>query len=67
VVRSGGYKQGDETKAKIIEAMKISSKELTEIIGISLSTIQKHIEYMKNTEIIVWLGSDRKGLWKVLK
>jgi len=28
---------------------------------------QKHIEYLKSSEIIVRLGSDRKGLWKGLK
>lgn len=71
VVRTSGQKQGDETRAKIIEAMRrkpeISRKELTEIIGISPSAIQKHIEYLKSSEIIVRLGSDRKGLWKVLK
>ena len=71
VVRNGGQKQGDETRAKIIEAMRrkpeISRKELTEIIGISPSAIQKHIECLKSSKIIVRLGSDRKGLWKVLK
>lgn len=71
VVRTGGQKQGDETRAKIIEAMRrkpdISRRELTEILGISPSAIQKHIEYLKKSEIIVRLGSDRKGLWKVLK
>ncbi len=71
VIRNGGQKQGEETRAKIIEAMRIkpeiSRKELTEIIGISSSAIQKHIEYLKNSGIIVRLGSDRKGLWRVLK
>lgn len=71
VVRNGGQKQGDDTRAKIIEAMRrkpgISRKELTEIIGISSSAIQKHIEYLKNTGTIIRLGSDRKGLWRVLK
>ncbi|MCM1420487.1 MAG: putative DNA binding domain-containing protein, partial [Bacteroides sp.] len=71
VVRSGGQKQGEETRAKIIEAMRnkpeISRRELTELLGISSSAIQKHIEYLKGEEIIIRLGSDRKGLWKVLK
>lgn len=71
VVRSGGQNQGDETRAKIIEAMRnkpeISRRELSEKIGISQSAIQKHIEYLKAESIIIRLGSDRKGLWKVLK
>jgi len=71
VVRSGGQKQGEETRAKIIEAMRkkpeISRRELTTLLGISPSAIQKHIEYLKGAEIIIRLGSDRKGLWKVLK
>lgn len=71
VVRNGGQKQGDVTRAKIVAAMRnkpeISRKELSESIGISPSAIQKHIEYLKGAEIIIRLGSDRKGLWKVLK
>ena len=71
VVRKGGQNQGEETRAKIIEAMRkkpeISRQELTKIVGISPSAIQKHIKYLKEAEIIIRLGSDRKGLWKVLK
>lgn len=66
-----GYKSGDESRAKIIEAMRknpeISRRELSILIGISSSAIQRHIEYLKLTGIIVRLGSDRKGLWKVVK
>lgn len=71
VVRKSGQKPGENTKARIVEAMRkkpeISRRELAEIIGISPSAIQKHIEYLKSAEIIIRLGSDRKGLWKVLK
>ncbi len=71
VVRKGGQNQGEETRSKIIEAMRkkpeISRQELTKIVGISPSAIQKHIKYLKEAEIIIRLGSDRKGLWKVLK
>ena len=71
MVRKGGQNQGEETRAKIIEAMRkkpeISRQELTKIVGISPSAIQKHIKYLKEAEIIIRLGSDRKGLWKVLK
>ncbi len=71
VVRTGGQNQGEETRAKIVEAMRkkpeISRRELAETVGISQSAIQKHIEHLKGAGIIIRLGSDRKGLWKVLK
>lgn len=68
---SKGYKTGDKSRAKIVEAMRknpeISRKELSTILGISQSAIQRHIEYLKGAEVIIRLGSDRKGLWRVLK
>lgn len=71
VVRTGGQNQGDETRSKIVEAMRkkpeISRRELAETVGISQSAIQKHIEHLKGAGIIIRLGSDRKGLWRVLK
>lgn len=68
---SRGYKTGDESRSKIVEAMRrnpeISRKELSTVLGISQSAIQRHIEYLKAAKVIVRLGIDRKGLWKVLK
>ncbi len=65
-----GYKSGDESRAKIVEAMRnnpeISRKDLSNLLGISPSAIQRHIEFLKEAGIIIRLGSDRKGLWKVL-
>lgn len=70
VVGKGGQ-TGEDNRSRVVEAMRrkpeISRKELSELIGISQSAIQKHIEYLKGAEIIIRLGSDRKGLWKVLK
>lgn len=67
----GGQKQGDDTRTKIVEAMRknpeISRRDLSKLLNISPSAIQKHIAYLKEANIIVRLGSDRKGLWKVLK
>lgn len=66
-----GYKSGDESRAKIVEAMRnnpeISRKDLSKLLGISPSAIQRHIEFLKDSGIIIRLGSDRKGLWRVLK
>lgn len=65
-----GYKSGDESRTKIVEAMRnnpeISRKDLSNLLGISPSAIQRHIEFLKEAGIIIRLGSDRKGLWKVL-
>lgn len=66
-----GYKSGDESRMKIVEAMRnnpeISRKDLSKLLGISPSAIQRHLELLKDTGIIIRLGSDRKGLWRVLK
>lgn len=66
-----GYKSGDESRSKIVESMRnnpeISCRKLSKLLGISPSVIQRHIEVLKEAEVIVRLGSDRKGLWKVLK
>lgn len=65
-----GKKNGEETRKKIVDAMRqnpeITRSELAKVVGITPSTIQKHIEILKASEAIVRLGSDRKGLWKVL-
>ncbi|MDE5713461.1 MAG: putative DNA binding domain-containing protein [Muribaculaceae bacterium] len=66
-----GYKSGDESRSKNVEAMRnnpeISRKDLSKLLGISPSAIQRHIEFLKDSRIIIRLGSDRKGLWRVLK
>lgn len=70
VVRKDGRKDGDETRVMIIDAIRnnpeVTRKELSEIIGISSSAIQKHIEYLKYSGVIVRIGSDRKGWWKIV-
>ena len=66
-----GYKSGDESRSKNVEAMRnnpeISRKDLSKLLGISPSAIQRHIEFLKDIRIIISLGSDLKGLWRVLK
>lgn len=70
VVRKGGQKKGDEMRQRIIEIMRrnpeVTRAELSRTIGISASAIQKHIENLKASQMIMRLGTDRKGLWKVL-
>lgn len=69
--RKYGYKSGIETRAKIVDAMRnnpeISRQELSNLLNISPSAIQRHINFLKETGVILRLGSDKKGLWKVLK
>ena len=69
--RKGGYKTGSDTREKIVEAMRknpeVSRQELSNLLNISPSAIQRHINFLKEEGTIIRLGSDKKGLWKVLK
>lgn len=64
VVRTSGQNQGDETRSKIVEAMRkkpeISRRELAETVGISQSAIQKHIGHLKGAGIIIRLSWQRQ-------
>lgn len=42
-------------------------RDLSKSLVISSSDIQWYIKFLKETGIIIRLGSDRKGLWRVLK
>lgn len=44
----------------------ITRKELSEALKINPSAIQKHIEKLKREGIIVRIGSDKKGFWKIV-
>ena len=69
--RKYGYKSGIETREKIVDAMRnnpeISRQELSNLLNISPSAIQRHINFLKETGLIQRLGSDKKGLWIVMK
>ena len=71
VVRKGGQKKRGATKEQILEIRRknpqISRKELSAVIGISQSAIQKHLNSLKNDEVIIRVGSARKGQWKILQ
>ena len=74
VVRKGGQKKRGATKEQILEILRknpqISRKELSAVIGISQSAIQKHLNSLKNDEVIIRVGSvgsARKGQWKILQ
>ena len=67
----GGQKGGQKTIDTILQIIKdnptITRNSLAEIIGISPSAIQKHINRLKADNIIVRQGGDRGGFWKVLE
>jgi len=45
----------------------ITQKELSEKTNISLRTVKRIIQQLKEKNIIERIGSDRKGYWKILK
>lgn len=56
---------------KILDNMKrniyITGKELSEMLGVSQSTIRRDINKLKELEIVEYVGSSKKGYWKIKK
>ena len=71
----GGQKGGQKGKEKTIDTIlqlikdypAITRNVIAEVIGISPSAVQKHINRLKADNIIVRHGGDRGGHWEVLK
>jgi predicted HTH transcriptional regulator len=68
----GGQKENisiTDTQEKIIKAMsdnpKISRKDLSNILNINSSAIQKQIDRLKQIGVVERQGTDRDGNWKV--
>jgi len=65
----GGQKKWSENLAKVFELIrnnpKITRKELSETLQINPSAVQKHIEKLKNERVIIRVGSDKGGHWKI--
>jgi ATP-dependent DNA helicase RecG len=51
----------------IRENPEITRRELAETLQINPSAVQKHLEKLKNEDMIIRVGSDKKGSWKILK
>jgi len=66
-----GQKKWSENLVKIFELIrndpKITRKELSEILQINPSAVQKHIEKLKTECIISRVGSDKTGSWEILE
>ena len=45
----------------------ITQKKLSEETNVSLRTVKRIIQQLKEKKIIERVGSDRKGYWKILK
>lgn len=73
--QKGGQKSGQKEDEKTIDTIlqlikenpSITRKKLVEIVGISPSAIQKHINRLKVDKVIARHGGDRGGYWEVLK
>jgi predicted HTH transcriptional regulator len=45
----------------------VTAKEMSERLGISLSTVRRKIKELRDTGKIERIGSDKSGYWKLLK
>ena len=58
-----------ESQRKIVDLIrdnpKISKKEMAEYIGISTTSVDKHIRSLREKNFIIRVGSDRTGHWKL--
>jgi ATP-dependent DNA helicase RecG len=43
----------------------ITTKELSEKIGVSLSTVKRKINSLKQSGVLERIGSDKAGYWKI--
>jgi ATP-dependent DNA helicase RecG len=69
-----GEKLGErlgETRAAIVQAMlenpKISAKKLSDILGISMTAVEKNIQYLRSRGYVKRVGPAKGGYWEVLK
>lgn len=71
-----GVENGDDHGAennsnKILNAIstepKATQKRISEVTGLSTRTISREIKELRDTGVILRIGSDRSGYWKVVK
>ena len=65
VVRKSGQKKWSEVLELISANPKITRSELVEVLGINPSAIQRHIQKLKKEGIIMRMGGDKGGYWKI--
>ena len=50
----------------IAENPNVSAKQLAEQLGISITAVQNHLDYLKNNNLIRRVGPDKGGHWEVV-
>ena len=69
--RQGGQTRWSENLIKVFDLIRknpqVTRKELSETLKINPSAVQKHLEKLKGERIIIRVGSDNAGSWKILK
>ena len=73
MVRKGGQKRWSELTERQEEILnlieqnnKISRKQLSDILNINPSAIQKHINKLKQKGLLKRIGPDKGGYWEVI-
>ena len=67
VVRKGGKKTVDRLLELIRGNPQITFAEMVSATGISRSAIQKHIERLKDAQLLRRVGPDKGGHWEVIE
>lgn len=69
-VNFSGQNKWSEKKIKLLDLIirkpGITRKEMSEVLKINPSAVQKHLEKLKSEGVIIREGSDKKGIWKVI-
>ena len=58
-------KTAEKILKKIIQNPEITSKELSDVCGISPDGIRYHIRNMKQSKLLIRIGGKKKGHWQV--
>jgi len=51
----------------ISQNLKVTAVDISEKTGMSLSTVKRRIKILKDRGIITRVGSDKTGVWKIIK
>lgn len=64
-------KNKEKSKEKILQIIAnnpyVTTRELSELVGLSIAGIEKNMRQMKEKGLICRIGPDRGGYWEVLE
>ena len=66
-IDSGIEKNTEKILNAILANPKITQKELSEEIGLSVRTVARELKRLRDANAIKRVGSDRAGYWRVVK